>query len=73
MAETDGQANEYCEARDGERSCLNRPGNDIPKTMVHTMCPFLFAERAETRRTTGNKREKHQEGAIQKVNKPVWA
>jgi hypothetical protein len=37
------------------------------------MCPFLLPERAETRRSTGNKREKHHEGAIQKVNRPVWA
>jgi hypothetical protein len=66
------QPNEDCDADDRASGDPHWLRNDIPKlTTFHRICPFLFADLAETRSSTGNKSAKHQEGAIQKVNNPA--
>jgi hypothetical protein len=37
----------------------------------HRTLPFAFVDRARSRSNTGKNREKHQEGAIQKVSSPA--
>ena len=73
-SESDCQPNEHCDADDRASDESNSLRNDTPKlTAFHMICPFLFADLAETRSSTGTKRARHQEGAIQKVNNPAWA
>jgi hypothetical protein len=74
FSESNCQPTEHCDADYRASNESNSLRNDTPKlTAFHRICPFPFADLAETRSSTGTKRARPQEGAIQKVNNPAWA
>ena len=67
-------ADEHATANGGTSGDADRFWHSTQKLMsFHRTLPFVFVDRARSRSNTGKNREKHQEGAIQKVNKPAWA
>lgn len=74
VRQADGDPDEHSTADDGAgcNACLLR--HNRQKAMsFHRTLPFAFAGRAESRSTSGRRREKHKEGRTHKARTPACA